>query len=735
MKMPQWAARYTLPTTSVLNMFGGKWGKQVSTGLETSYVRQQVSAAQKHVALLGKLKALGLAGGKGTAAREAADKFINSGALGQGMKHADAKVDELARFIKGMLDDPAEFVENFKDMDGNVFEIAEPVLRTAREKVLKATRAEKLMGNKHKTVRDMAWEAWQMGAKNEADLVKLGFDAKEAAAGAKLLKIFNNQLTGKVIEEGTNVWSKTFYQKPWQRLPDYTPRMLREEFLREIASDTGFSKAAQRLAKENGISRVEAESLLNALQYPKKAGNLEYARSMRLPGDWIETDPLKYLPRYFEQVYGRIAFAEQFGVKGQKMNELLTKAVGGGRKYRKKVDGKMKTFKVKYGGNLDAKFATDLKKIAMGFPPRDKSLEEIAKMVMGAQVLTKMGPLSTILNISQSANTFAREGGINFTKGVLRSFTDEGQRLGAVAYQKGIRDALLNMAGGGTHWAQRYLKWVGFTPAERMNRLLAANAGVVTMERLIGQAIKKGTGLTDDMVRRGLSPEDFDEIARLGGKMTRQMEDKVGFLASEMTQHATHFKDIPLGWQTPAMKVAMQYKSFIYQQSRFLTREVLKPAQEYFLSNGKKGTLGPLVRATAAFGLGGQVVTHLRDQVRQMTGKLTGIEHEPKIPLWEVDDPVVQMIQDSFMVGSLGLAGDLAERAARRDLAGWFLGPTWGDVTDAVEGTVDFTARAQEDQEIPWERLYAQLIRRIPAATVLPSGAPMRTRLRDLVGM
>jgi hypothetical protein len=723
--IPQGVARYILPTTSVLKKFGGKWGTQVAGKLENAYVRQQVSAAQKDVAILEKLRALGIAGGKGAQARKAAGEFISSGGLRSGQAHPDKVVDEFARFMKEQLDEIGIDAERFIDMDGYMFEIAEPLLKGARQKIIKVARNQELMSNKLRGVRDEIYNAWKEGRP------MVGISAKLLDKANKVYKAIDSNLGGMNLGSAGSVWDKEFYKHAWRRLDDYTPRMPTEDFLKEISAEKGFSKAVERLAKENNISRPEAEDILRALQYPRKAGNLEYARTLELPRDWVETDPLKYLPRYFEQVYGRIAFAEQFGVQGQKLNELLAKAVGGGAKYKKAG----KVVRVKYGGDLDARYATELQKIALGHAPRDKSLERLAKTIMGAQVITKMGPLSTIMNLSQNANTFAREGGVSFTKGILKSFTDEGSRLGAVAYQKGIRDLLLNVVGGQAHWSQRYLKWVGFTPAERMNRLLGANAGVVTMERLVRQAAKKGTGVTEEMLRRGFTPDDLARTLGNGGKLPQDVADKVGFLASEATQHATHYKDIPLAWQSPGMKVAMQYKSFIYQQTRFLMREILKPAQDYFISNGKKGSLGPLLRATAAYGIGGQVVSHLRDQVRQATGYALGIEHEPKVPLWEVDDPVVQMLQDSLQVGALGLAGDIVESASRKNLAGWFLGPTWGDVITAAEGASDFTSRGLKDQEIPWERLYAQLIQRIPAASVLPRGKPMRTKLQDIIGM
>jgi hypothetical protein len=349
---------------------------------------------------------------------------------------------------------------------------------------------------------------------------------------------------------------------------------------------------------------------------------------------------------------------------------------------------------------------------------------------MAVQVMTKMGPLSSLANLSQNINTIVKEGGINFVKGILRSTTSEGKRAGVVAYQRGIHDALMRLAGGESSWANRYLEWVGFNPVERMNRLLAANAGIVSTEKLIMRAGK----MTDDLARRGVTNDDIMKTVANGGKLPQAAADRIGLLASEHTQHATHWKDIPLWWQSPVWRTAFQYKSFVYQQTRFIMREVMNPAKRYFATNGKQGSIAPLLRAAALFGIGGETVSQIRQSVRHYAGKATGIDYEP--PEFDEEHPIWQLFEHSMYVGGLGIAGDLVDRAAQRDLKGWLLGPTVGDISDLAEGGLAaMRAATDEEQEIKWERLMTELQRRTPVVgTLLPRGKESVQKWEDILG-
>lgn len=714
-KMPQWTAIGLFPSVTVFRKYGGKPGETIAKGVDRGYVDAKRWTGESEAGFADVLKRLGLHTRKSKAMRIDANDWVEMGTQRIGIEPPDPKVGGLATWISGELQRIGKIVENFKDVDKQGFKVLHPGLEAAQKRIKDMTGKLGLASTKSKKLRDSVWKAFSKGEEVEGEAAK------------KLHKALNKELKGYSygtfdFSAGPSVWAgETFYKRPFKMLEDYTPNMLKEEVIHMIGTEKGFSKAVKMLAEANGISEVKAAEILRKFGSPAIAGNLEYAREFKLPGAWKETDPLKYLPRYFQRAYSRIAFGKEFALSGRVLDDLIKGAVAEG---------------------LDPKFALDFANVAKGKMPRNAALDSIARKVMGVQVVTKMGPLSSLANLSQNINTIVRDGGINFTKGILRSFSNEGKRAGVIAYQRGIHDSLMRLAGGESTWANRYLEMVGFNPVERMNRLLAANAGIVSTEKLIGLVGKLGKkgkaglkrgNIEDDLARRGVTNDDILKTVANDGRMPQDVADRIGFLASDATQHATHWKDIPLWWQSPVWRTAFQYKSFIYQQSRFAMREIMNPATKYFKTNGKKGSIAPLMRAAVLFSIGGTAVAEIRQSVRHHAGKLVGIDYEP--PEFDEKHPVWELFQNSLYVGSLGMAGDLVERAAQRDLKGWLLGPTVGDLSDLAEGGIA-AARAASDEEdqVKWHRLFAELQRRTPfVGTVLPRGRETTKKWEDLL--
>lgn len=700
---PQWMAIATLPSVSVLKRFGKVGGKEAAKGIDKMYVNSRLKTAHAENAMKELLEKIGLTKGKNELTRSKASHWIEMGGTRHGVPNPDPKVGELAEWLSKEFDSMADEFGDFRDLYGEPFKVVHPTLQSAQREVKDLAGKVGLKSSKHEKTREGIWEAFLSGK-------SLG---KDAGVGALTLhKAISKRLKGYtpgVLKEGPSIWKgEAFYSRPFRRTKDYTPWMLKEDVLQTFGTEKGFSKAVDQLAAMNGITKMEAKDILRKFGTPQKAGQLEFAREFKMPEAWIERDPLKYFPRYAEKAYNRMEFAREFGFTGKKLDDLLEKAVGDG---------------------LDGGFAESLANIAKGKMPRNMTLDRLARRVMAVQVVTKMGPLSTLANLTQNSNTIIREGGVNFIKGVMRSQTDEGARAGVMAYQRGIHDALMRLAGGESSWANRYLEWVGFSPIERMNRLFAANAGIVSTEAMIRQAGK----MTDDLARRRVTNDDIMKTLANGGKMPQEVADKVGFLASEATQHATHWKDIPLWWQSPVWRTAFQYKSFVYQQTRFLMREVMSPATKYFESGGKKGSIAPLMRAAVSFGIGAEVVNLIRQTVRQQAGKLVGIEYEP--PPFDEEHPIWQLMQHSMYVGGVGIAGDLIDRAMQRDLKGWLLGPTVGDISDLAEGGARaIRAAGDESEQIQWHRMFAQAQRKMPfVGTLLPRGQETTRKWEDIL--
>lgn len=698
--IPQWMAIAALPSLSVVRRYGAEPGKLISRGINRGYVASKAEAGLIEDALKKQVWKTGLHKRGTKRAREDATHWIEEGYARMGIGHTDERVTGLAQHVYETFQTMGGKAEKFKDNFGKGFMVAHPTLASAQIVV-------KELAQKYGLSKGLKDEMWQKVLRGESANSAWGKGTRETYQAMKgKLKGYDQ----KVLEEGPSLFKgEKFYVRPFKLRKDYTPHMLREEVLETLGTTKGFSKGVEELAKLNNISKSEAKKVLENFATPQKAGQLEYAREFKMPELWIERDPLKYLPRYTEKLFNRMEFGREFGLSGERLEKLISGAVDAG---------------------LDSRFAGEFSKIAMGQAPRNMTLDRLARKVMAVQVFTKMGPLSTLANLTQNTNTAITYGGVNFLRGVMRSQTDEGARAGVVAYQRGIHDMLMRLTGGESSWANRYLEWVGFNPIERANRLWAANAGIVSTERAIMQAGK----MTDDLARRGVTNDDILKVVANEGKMPLEVADRIGLLASEATQHATHWKDIPLWWQSPVWRVAFQYKSFVYQQTRFLMREVMVPANKYFTSGGKKGSIAPLLRAAAGFGIGAQAVSFIRQNVRKQAGKLVGIEYEP--PEFDEQHPFWQLFQKSMYVGGVGIAGDLVERSMQRDLKGWFLGPTVGDISDLVEGGFNaMRAAAREDEEVKFWKAGAEAQRRLPfVGTLLPRGKETTEKWEELGG-
>lgn len=722
--MPQVVARMTLPMTHVFKKFGGSAGAVASRKLKDAYGAHKVGAGSIEQMFMDKLKKLELLGDGNTPFRKAAMDLLE-GAPASTAYHTDSRTQQLFQFLRDKLDGSSTRITSYKDPTGKKFKVVEPMLLEAKENVIKKARKLKVLGKKWSSWRDEVWDAFEKGTP---------LPTKDSRKAKALHNSIVNEMSKinykprQVSGKGTiNVFKKGFHQQAWKARENYAPYMLNEAFSEKLFSaKKGYAPAVRQFAKQLSITEEKALDILRNMALPKRAGNIEYARHLPFSDEMFEKDPLIWFPKYVNKVEERIAYADQFGLDGQIL------------------DGLVATMKGDAKATIDKKWLRDARDIILGKYQSDRSITELASKIMGVQVLTKMGPLSTLSNLSQSAGTIVREGGINFLKGVLRASTTEGRRQGYIAYQKGIQDELIKLAGGKKSWAHKYLSYTGFNYVEQMNRVLAANAGIVRGEQLVRNALRPGGGgrLTQEMIRRNIKEADLLNWKNLGGKFAEESAERIGLAASDATQHATHWKDLPIGWQDPMMKIMTQYKNFIYQQTRFLLKDVLRPAKEYFESGGHQGSLAPLMRAGVTFGIAAEVTAFTRDQVKMVAAKGTNsiseflgggdiLEYEPRE---REDQWFFQLLRDSLHVGALGIAGDLVERASYKDLSGWLLGPTFGDATDFVEEAAATVGRMSKGKDQPWERWMRSSIRRAPFIVGAVPSKAMEPLAGEVVG-
>lgn len=479
--------------------------------------------------------------------------------------------------------------------------------------------------------------------------------------------------------EVVTVWDEALGEAvPYASEENYVPWMLKKEIQDQRGlRDPG--PAAKRMARMNRLlSEKKAQEILGEQAVrAKKAGHIENLRTSELPESMREMNIVELFERYSNQVNRRLAHAEEWGLDWRGLEKRLKESG---------TEGGM-------GGILSNDIQEDLLRQAKGIRQASPS-DDLVNNVLAFQAVSKLGPTTTIMNTGQKLNDLIRQGVVPFFKGLRGSLKSENRSLYAASWVSQTRDYLQEVAGasaGGGTMLQRlpgkYLKGVGFTGTEEMNRIGSSVAGVNRAEQLARQTQSTRPGQAakawEELVQRRVTPDDVEEYLQTNSFST-QTKQAIGLRESQITQHATSASDLPAGWASPQARVLMQFKRFAYHQSRFLYKDVAKPAWKWMDSGGKKGDIRPMMRAMVAYSGGGMTIATARDALRDMQTWALGAKG--RVDHRDYDNhPIGQMLKDMTYVGSFGIAGDAFERFSRGQGAGWVLGPTYSDTIDMTE--------------------------------------------------
>jgi hypothetical protein len=491
----------------------------------------------------------------------------------------------------------------------------------------------------------------------------------------------------KFMEQGRRGSDRLFSDAAKEYGDDYFPHMWNFDEMRK--GTKSYEQLISKMAKEKNISKEQARMLFEQQMsmIPKKVQNIERAR-LAGEGGYI-LDPLEAMPRYAHAMEYRVAFAERFGVDGTGLNRL--------------VDA------VKDEKLLPEWYMNNIREMAFGRNRKDYGISKVINWVTGWQVMTKMGPASTIANASQTINSAAIFGLRNAMRAMPKMYNTKGKKLAATAYSKEVHNLLKAQAGvPSKSWANSWLEAVQFGRVERWNGFYSAVMGdtaATTLAARIPMATAKQTKRYLNKLKQwGARERHLDEIAATG-KIPYESRELIAAKAVETTQHARRWEQMPMMWQNDFARVALQYKNFAYNQTRFIGHQVLKPAIRFLGTGGSDGDIKPLLRMAPLFIGGGEVVTHLRDLIRQPIRAIAkdpgGLaadirdlnfgeawermsDEKQREFFWNTDDWAMSVLRDTLMVGSAGMLGDMWEAAERGKLPEWAWGPTLSDVGEVL---------------------------------------------------
>lgn len=341
--------------------------------------------------------------------------------------------------------------------------------------------------------------------------------------------------------------------------PNYFPRVYKDLF----SKDHAFNKMAEDMVKEGKATSLEdAITKLNFVkeQYVKSYGNLDKSRTLDMP-NYEKTH--ETIANYIAKSADRIAKAEQLGAKG----EILDQA---------------KAHMMREGHNVapESTFDKNLN-IALGNVHRDTTGYKFSS---GVRIANSYRSLNTagISNASQfPVNTGTVAGLGRMAKGGFKALTSPEARAEAMKTGADMDHMLSNVAAqqtGVTGAITRNIASPFFYKIEKFNRQATAIVG-------------KDYG--NHLAAKG----DVAELRRFGveGEIGDTLTEKQSIQMSQGLVKRAQFKvdpmDLPAWADSPAGKLAAQFRTFGYKQTSFMWNEVLHEAL--------KGNITPLVRFTA----------------------------------------------------------------------------------------------------------------------------------------
>lgn len=291
----------------------------------------------------------------------------------------------------------------------------------------------------------------------------------------------------------------------------------------------------------------------------RRFGNLEASRLVDLP--FYDKTP-NSLIGYLNGSTKRIAQTEIFGAKDEKALDLI-KNIG--------IEG---------GDTEAAKNAYD---VAVGAKQYGQTATNVSNKLRQYQSTTRLG-LGAITNASQSVNTGIVTGHLRTMRSMLKQLNPKTRAF--VEDTGVIADAVINDIREQTGFTGKVLNKItapGFGAVEKFNRSVAATAGRDYALRLA----QKGDQTT--LRKLGVKGE-------INGTLTTAQQIQAARRIVEKTQFKVDPQDLP-GWaSSPGGKLVAQFRTFSYNQSKFFSNEVLKPAA--------RGNLLPLGRLLAALPTG-----------------------------------------------------------------------------------------------------------------------------------
>ena len=310
---------------------------------------------------------------------------------------------------------------------------------------------------------------------------------------------------------------------------------------------------------------------------PRRYGNLELTRQTDLPYD---KDPSVLLD-YIYSANNRIAEAKNFGANDEVLYNLANATA-------------------KEGGDV-AQVNKYLDQI-LGKNDRGTG-DNISRAIRNVESF-KLNPGTSVTNLTQNISTLLRTDPQSTAKSIFKAISNPSEAI-SNARKVGEIDAniartLEDYAGNGSV-VSKWLHAIGMLGAEKVNRVIAVNAGMEYTSKLLKQAQNGSEAAVRELKRLGF--DNLDDVDALKG----------GRRISQETQFATNPGELPYNWHTSLGKVLTQFKSFAYKQTGFMKDQGKRIFQEFKAGNPK-----PLMNALTTYGVAAPIAGEIVNNVKSV---------------------------------------------------------------------------------------------------------------------
>ena len=515
--------------------------------------------------------------------------------------------------------------------------------------------------------------------------------------------VISAETLGKFIQNKSylpRVWNTRYLseEKGAKQLADFiNSKAARSDEGRKAANDLIESLTGKKnYLKDKKLVEVKfiRDAMRNKDREVRRSTHVDYERKLK----GFSEDELDQFMMPFEarmklaqnDIANRLAFAENFGANDEKVSRLVDQLRSQGMKNEANLVNEAYGIAARIPKTETSPFGSAALGSKIEQPAQARLAEGVNayqtwKMYMAA--IPNL-PQAFINSFTAMAGSGITRAGINSLRGPMKAlFRDadtvrilkESGILSELELQRYISEGLENarvidMDLKGPlrvlNEPTAFLRAVGFMGVEKMNRMIAGSAGIVHAKGLHA----KYTRLMQDaapgklkQMRINKLRQDMKNIGIKDPDVTKLSDEQLSYVANKfnnIVNYTNEYHNLPKAWQFPLGKVIFKFKSFMYNHSRFLNNNVIKPL--------KKGDPRPMVAYLTSAGTLGGAMLQLRES-------LTGMDYQ------ENAEPLEWLANGVLFAGGAGLLFDIVSAFSDKYgnvpyRVGQAFGPTAGDI-------------------------------------------------------